>query len=176
MRQQPIRRLGQLTAGLLAVGAVLGAVFLVGMRRKTPSVQRVVRLVNKAFWNPRSMKDAGTSGAYASVVHHVGRRSGAAYQTPVVPVKTEDGFVIALPYGTRADWVQNVLAAGRASIAYEGETYYVDRPEVVATEDVDVYFDGSERRTHRAFHVDQALRLYGVDAAMGSVHRTEVAT
>jgi deazaflavin-dependent oxidoreductase (nitroreductase family) len=95
-------------------------------------------------------------------VHHVGRRSGTTYETPVVPVRTEDGFVVALPYGPTADWVQNVLAAGRATITHEDETYEVDRPEVVPTEQVGHHFDDSTQKTHRAFRVDECLRLHDV--------------
>ncbi len=169
--ERPIRQLGPLLARLvvsvMVAGAVFSAVFVVGMRRKSPGLQRSVRRLNKAFWNPRSMESAGTPGAYASVVHHVGRRSGTAYETPVVPVKIEDGFVIALPYGKGADWVQNVLAAGRATIAHEGETYEVDHPQVVPTQQVDGYFSQADRRTHRVFGVGECLRLRGVGAATG---------
>ena len=163
--QRVTRRVGALIALLLLAVAAIGTIFVVGMRRKSPVVQRVVRRMNKAFWNPRSMETAGTPGSYASVVHHVGRRSGTAYETPVVPVRTDDGFVIALPYGTSADWVQNVLAAGRATITYEGESYEVDRPEVVPTDGVDVYLGDSERTTHRAFRVDESLLLHERGAA-----------
>jgi deazaflavin-dependent oxidoreductase (nitroreductase family) len=158
------RRVGALIALLLLAVASVGTVFVVGMRKKSPVVQRAVRRMNKAFWNPRSMETAGTPGAYASVVHHVGRRSGTAYETPVVPVRTEDGFVIALPYGTNADWVQNVLAAGRVTITHAGESYELDRPEVVPTHDVDLHFGDSERKTHRALRVDECLRLHDLDA------------
>jgi deazaflavin-dependent oxidoreductase (nitroreductase family) len=149
-------------------GAVLGAVFVVGMRTKSPGVQRAVKRMNKAYWNPRSMETAGTPGAYASVVRHVGRRSATVYETPVVPVTTEDGVVIALPYGDGADWVQNVLASGSATLSHEGETFQVDRPEVVPMEQVDAYFADAERRTHRMMRVDQGLRLRRVDSASGS--------
>lgn len=168
MMERLMRRLRSLIVAVFVVGliagAALGATFVVGMRAKSPAVQRSVRRMNKAFWNPRSLQTAGTPGAYASVVHHVGRRSGNPYRTPVVPVRTDDGFAIALPYGTRADWVQNVLDAGRATITHEGESYAVDRPEVVSTDEVDVYFGGSERASHRAFGVDRCLRLHTVDA------------
>lgn len=156
------------TARVLVIGgivgaalvAMLGAVFVVGMRAKNPAVQRRIRRVNKAFWNPRAMEDAGTPGAYAAVIHHVGRRSGAAYHTPIVPTPTEDGFVVALPYGTSADWVKNVLAAGNATLVHEGVTHAVDRPEVVPTAEVEGCFDQAERRAHKAMRVDECLRLH----------------
>lgn len=157
-------RLGLVAAGLAGLAATAAAVFVVGMRTKSPRVQRAVRRINRAFWNPRAMETAGTPGAWASVVHHVGRRSAAAYHTPVVPVKTDDGFVVALPYGRRADWVQNVLAAGRATLTHEGRTYEVDRPEFVPIESADDLFDDSDQTMHRVFNVAECLRLHIVDA------------
>jgi deazaflavin-dependent oxidoreductase (nitroreductase family) len=171
MRNPRNRRIVRLAIRSLAVGvvaaALLGVVFVIGMRTKSPVVQRAVRRMNKAYWNPRSMATAGRPGAYASVVDHVGRRSGTSFETPIVPVTTEDGFVIALPYGARADWVQNVLAAGEATITHEGERYEVDHPEVVPTDLVDVYFSESDQKAHRAFRVDECLRVRRVDLGAG---------
>ena len=48
------------------------------------------------------------------VVIHVGRTSGRRYRTPVnyFPAQDPDSLLVALTYGPRADWVQNVLAGG----------------------------------------------------------------
>jgi hypothetical protein len=46
-------------------------------------------------------------------------------------VPTTDGFLISLPFGEGADWLKNVLAAGRAGIDTRGETWTVAQPEVV---------------------------------------------
>jgi len=43
-----------------------------------------------------------------AVVHHFGRRSGAAYRTPVVAFDLDGSLVVALTYGPEADWVKNV--------------------------------------------------------------------
>src|SRR6267143_1895106 len=40
-------------------------------------------------------------------------------------------FVMKLPYGRNTDWLKNVLASGSATIVHEGNTYRVDRPEIV---------------------------------------------
>jgi hypothetical protein len=45
--------------------------------------------------------------------------------------RTQDGFIIPLPYGTRVDWLQNVLAAGQATVSAKGETHDVTEPEVI---------------------------------------------
>nr|WP_222854273.1 nitroreductase family deazaflavin-dependent oxidoreductase [Fodinicola acaciae] len=47
-----------------------------------------------------------------AVVVHRGRKSGATYRTPVNYFRTSHGYVFALTYGSEADWVRNVLAAG----------------------------------------------------------------
>ena len=39
-----------------------------------------------------------------------------------------DVFVVPLPYGTRVDWLRNVLAARRATIDAQGKTYNVVEP------------------------------------------------
>jgi deazaflavin-dependent oxidoreductase (nitroreductase family) len=48
------------------------------------------------------------------VVLHVGRKSGRSYRTPVNYFTADDPglLVIALTYGPKTDWVQNVLAGG----------------------------------------------------------------
>jgi deazaflavin-dependent oxidoreductase (nitroreductase family) len=143
---------------LLVITAVV-VVVIIGMRAKCEPILSAVRKVNRAFWNPRAMKTAGTAGAYASVIRHVGRTSGHAYETPVAAEPTDDGFVIATPYGAGADWVKNVLASGTATIVDEGVVYDVDRPEVVRMNLVESWFSAQDQRAHRLFGVDECLRV-----------------
>jgi deazaflavin-dependent oxidoreductase (nitroreductase family) len=135
------------------------AVFLVGMRTKSPAVLRGVRRFNRAVTNPIVLRSAGTPGASASVIRHVGRRSGRSYETPVGPYAVGDGFVIALPYGPGVDWVRNVMANGSATLVHEGRTVTVREPEVVSTALVLADLPQSEQRTLRLFAVDQCLRV-----------------
>jgi len=151
--------LATIVVGLLLVLVVVGILFLVGMRKKSPTVLRAVRRFNRAFTNPRQMKTAGTPGAYASVIRHVGRTSGRPYETPVGTFATDDGFVIALPYGSDPDWLKNVLASGSATIVAEGHTYRVDRPELVPTAVAAPHLPRSEQRNLRLFAVDQCLQV-----------------
>lgn len=142
---------------LLLVVVVIA--FLLGMRNKSPFVLRIVRRFNRAVVNPRQLRTAGTPGAYASVIRHVGRRSGRPYETPVGAFATEDGFVIALPYGSDPDWLKNVMAAGTATLVHEGSTHAVDRPELIATTAAAPYLPDKEVRNLSRFAVDQCLRL-----------------
>lgn len=158
-----IQRLATIIGIPLGVILLLGVAFMAGMRWKVPFVLDGVRRMNKAVLNPRQLRTAGTPGAYADVIDHVGRTSGKPYRTPIVTVPVQDGFVVALPYGTRSDWLKNVLAAGSATIVHAGSTYRVDRPEVVATRDVAAAFEPSERKTQNLFAVEQCLRIHTVD-------------
>ena len=147
---------------LVLAAAGVFAVFTVGLRRKSPLVLGVIRRFNRAYVNPRQ-RDAGTPGAYASIIQHVGRATGTSYATPIVASGTEDGFVIALPYGSQADWLKNVLAAGSATILHEGRSDAVERPELVPIAAADAYFSRGDRRAHRVFGTDQCLRVRRVD-------------
>jgi len=151
--------LGMLVVGLVIVVVVFGIAFFIGMRSKTPLVLNAVRRFNRAFMNPHQLKTAGTPGAYASVIRHVGRKSGRSYATPMVAYPTDSGFVISLPYGSDTDWLKNVLASGSATIVNEGETWLVDRPELVPVAEAAPYLPTKEQRNLRRFAVDRCLRV-----------------
>ncbi|MGI9646754.1 MAG: nitroreductase family deazaflavin-dependent oxidoreductase [Ilumatobacteraceae bacterium] len=154
-----LRALLRLVVLIVLTAIAIGVVFVAGMRAKAAPVQDAVRRMNRAVTNPRQMTTAGQAGSYASVVRHVGRTSGTVYETPVVAYPTDDGFAIALPYGRSADWMKNVLAAGSTSIVHEGETHDLDRPEIVPTAEISAHIPDREERTHRVFHIDEALLL-----------------
>ena len=123
------------------------------------TVQNSLRLFTRAM-RPLALRSAGQEGAGTSVVRHVGRHTGRAYQTPVIAVQRDDSFLIALPYGERTDWLRNVLDKGSATIVANGHAYEVDRPEVVPMADATSYFRPREQRMHRQFHVDSALQVH----------------
>ena len=152
------RAITRAAGSLVLVVSVTGIVFVTGMRAKSPPVVNGVRKLGRAM-RPLAIKWAGGPGASASVVHHVGRTSGRSYSTPVGAVPGDDGFVIALPYGLSADWLKNVLASGSATIAHDGSTYHVNRPEVVPLAAVQHQFSPADQRAHRLFGVDQCLRV-----------------
>ena len=108
---------------------------------------------------PIALKSAGKVGSSTSVIHHVGRRSGSNYETPVVAVEHEDGFLVALPYGEGTDWLRNVLANGKAEITTGGKRQPVERPEVIPISEATPYFRPKEQRLQRRFRVESALRL-----------------
>jgi deazaflavin-dependent oxidoreductase (nitroreductase family) len=125
----------------------------------------VIRRMNRSVTNPRVMRTAGTPETQTSVIEHVGRVSGRTYQTPVEIIDSPTGLLIALPYGTRADWVRNVLAAGSATVVTQGRRIGVGRPSIVATADVADLIPKRTMRMLRLFGVGQFLHLesHGTD-------------
>ena len=65
------------------------------------------------------------------VLTHVGRRSGKVYRTPLNVFRRADRVVFALTYGSDAEWVRNVLAAGECRIRTVGRDLHLVEPRVV---------------------------------------------
>jgi deazaflavin-dependent oxidoreductase (nitroreductase family) len=116
-----------------------------------PLPKRLARF-NRRVTNPVLRHVASWAPGFA-VVHHVGRRSGRTYRTPVNVFRREGRYVFALTYGKDSDWVRNVVAAGGCEI----ET----RRRIVALRDP-VLFHDEERRAVPA-PPRWVLGLAGVD-------------
>jgi deazaflavin-dependent oxidoreductase (nitroreductase family) len=68
------------------------------------------------------------------VILHVGRTSGREFRTPVNVFRHDAGYVVALTYGSHADWVQNVLAAGGCDLITRGARRRLAEPRIVHDE------------------------------------------
>jgi deazaflavin-dependent oxidoreductase (nitroreductase family) len=68
------------------------------------------------------------------VVVHRGRKSGREYRTPVNVFRGDAGFVIALTYGSEADWVRNVLAAGGCVLITRGRRHSLTAARLIHDE------------------------------------------
>jgi len=161
---QLLALLGAVILGL----AALATMFLAGWRAKSGLVLGPIVWMSKKVMNPMQMRSAGTPGAYASIVRHRGRISGTAYETPVGVVADGDAFLIALPYGSRAQWLRNVLAAGSATLVHEGAAYRVDQPELIALATVADRFSASDQVLFRWMRVDDCLRLRNAERTEAS--------
>jgi deazaflavin-dependent oxidoreductase (nitroreductase family) len=64
------------------------------------------------------------------IVVHIGRRSLRQYRTPVNVFRRGDCYIIALTYGSNADWVRNVLAHGGCTLETQGRTLRLSRPHL----------------------------------------------
>jgi deazaflavin-dependent oxidoreductase (nitroreductase family) len=156
----------------LALWAI-AMVYVLGIRSRSSTLRNAARRFHRAVGNPLQMRSAGAPGTYASVIRHQGRTTGRSYETPVWAAPTEDGFVIAIVYGSRTDWLKNVLASGAAAIVHDGDTYAVDQPEIVPMESARAYFPATLQRIHRRIRVDRCLRVRRVE--VGKTSAAEVA-
>ncbi|WP_232069355.1 nitroreductase family deazaflavin-dependent oxidoreductase [Mycobacterium saskatchewanense] len=75
--------------------------------------------------------DRGRRHSPYALLEHVGRHSGRTYVTPVGAFPFEDGFVIGLSYGADVDWCRNIMASGRAAVTWRGQTFRLERPEII---------------------------------------------
>ena len=143
--------------------AIIAAGFVLGMRTKSRLVQGPIIWMTKRFINPRQVRAAGSAGVSTSIVRNVGRVSGRVYETPVDAVPAGDAFLVALPYGTNAQWARNVLASGSATVVTGGREYAVDRAELVPMAGVIEAFPEGDRRGFRLLKTDTCLRLHRAD-------------
>lgn len=98
------------------LAATLAAYFLAGRAGRRGG--RLVAWINRQILNPIVLRLAGPLAV--SVVHHVGRRTGRSYRTPVFAEETGEGFIVGLIFGADTDWCRNVLAARGALIVHRG--------------------------------------------------------
>jgi len=154
------KRVGATIVGtLIGAAVVLLGLLVAGLRWQLGPVVDAVRRVNRSVTNPRVMRTAGSAQTQTSVITHVGRKSGRVYETPVDIISTTTGLLIALPYGTRVDWLRNVVAAGSATVVTRGDRVDVERPTIVATADVAALIPRRTLRTLRLLGVNQCLHL-----------------
>jgi len=135
-----------------------------------PRVRDAVRTFNRYVLNPVMLGLAGRRFWYASVIRHTGRNSGRCYRTPVVVKKVPGGVVVPLPYGTKVDWLRNVLAAGHATIDAHGRTYDVIEPRVIDARTAEPQLSARDRWVFRRAKVDNyvAFAVAGQPPTEGS--------
>lgn len=122
-------------------------------------LQDRVRYVNKRVVNPFTLRFAARPGVPYGAVRHVGRRSGRAYDTPVLVARSGDRFVVPLPYGTDVDWYRNVRAAGECTVAWQGRAFRADAPRLVAPAVARSAFPTGAHRLLGAAGAEQFVRL-----------------
>lgn len=117
------------------------------------SVTRVVKHVA----NPVIGTFAGRVPNFA-ILHHVGRRSGRPYATPINIFLRDGHYIIGLTYGPDTDWARNVLAAGGCEITTRGRNLRLTAP-VILTDRSAAWAPALARPILRLFRVDQYMRL-----------------
>ena len=105
-----------------------------------------------------------------ALVHHQGRRSGAAYATPVAIGRSRDGFVIPIPFGEATQWVRNVQAAGGCTVRWNGRDHVEVQPEIIDRAAAAAAFPAFARMVIFFAGLDQALT--GSCGSETQIHRT----
>jgi deazaflavin-dependent oxidoreductase (nitroreductase family) len=80
--------------------------------------------------NPVTRTFAGWVPGFG-ILTYPGRKTGTVYHTPINVFRKNDGYVFALTYGSGAEWVQNVLAAGSCGLRTRGHDIRLVEPELI---------------------------------------------
>ncbi|MGY1683315.1 nitroreductase family deazaflavin-dependent oxidoreductase [Geodermatophilus sp. SYSU D01176] len=94
-------------------------------------------------------------------VHHLGRRSGKEYRTPVKVFRSGEAYVITLPYGPNSDWVRNVLAADGCGLMTRGRYVQLTDPALVENDGLTA-LPVWARAMMSWLHTTTSLRLFPV--------------
>jgi deazaflavin-dependent oxidoreductase (nitroreductase family) len=143
---------------LAAAGVLFGRLVLVresGRRRLFP----VLRPLYRHVLNPNALRAAAHGETRWGVIHHIGRRSGAAYETPVDAQRTRDGVVICLVYGSGADWCRNILAAGGCTLTLDGADLALTAPRVIPMSVAEEQLSPERARRWRSLGIEHCLAL-----------------
>lgn len=110
--------------------------------------------VNKKLFNPKALEN----GKWP-VISHVGRSSGRVHRTPLDAYEVDGTFVFILVYGSRSDWVQNILASGSANLEANGEVVDLTSPRVISSDEAWQLLDGIAKPPPRFLNIDEYLQM-----------------
>ena len=118
-----------------------------------------IRHFNKSVTNKILIHICGKKFGHFVILTHIGRKSGKLYQIPIIAEPVKNGFVVALTYGRKVDWVENVLAKGSCFMLWKNKEYSLVHPEFIAKEDGVLAFPPPFRIGLRKMGVQYYLRL-----------------
>lgn len=110
--------------------------------------------VNKRVFNPRAI----ASGKWP-VLTHVGRTSGTTHHTPLDAHPVDGGYLFVLVYGSRSDWVQNVLAAGEARLQVDGTEVELTAPRLIGKDEAFQILPDNVARPPRLLRITEFLHM-----------------
>jgi deazaflavin-dependent oxidoreductase (nitroreductase family) len=110
--------------------------------------------INKRVFNPLELRRGERP-----VLAHVGRTSGRTYQTPLDAHRVDGGYVFVLVYGSRSDWVRNVLAAGDARLTIDGDEVALTKPRLIGDEKAWQVLPQDVKRPPRMLRITEYLRM-----------------
>ncbi|HEX6300031.1 MAG TPA: nitroreductase/quinone reductase family protein [Acidimicrobiia bacterium] len=130
--------------------------------------------INKRLFNPLAIN----SGKW-DVITHVGRISGEMHRTPLAASEVDGTFIFIVVYGSKSDWVQNILASGRATLDTGEEVVDLVEPRLIPGETAramigdQVTLPPSFLKVNEYLQMDIAARRSAHQAASpGTTHRS----
>lgn len=118
-----------------------------------------IRIMNKHVTNKLMIHICGKRFGHFAILSHVGRKSGKVYQTPIIAEPLTGGFVIALTYGKRVDWYENVQAQGGCGLRWKNQDYRLHNPQFIAPEEALLAFPRLVRAALRFNKIEYFLKL-----------------
>ena len=119
----------------------------------------IMRPLYKQVFNPRALEASARQQASWGVVHHVGRRSGRLYETPIDAQPTSTGVLIPLVYGAQADWCRNIQAAGGCTLTLAGKDFELTDPQVIPFGVAEPRLSAEKARFWRGIGIAHVLSL-----------------
>ena len=128
------------------------------MPMKQTTLDRI-RVINKHVTNKILIHISGKNFGHFAILSHRGRISGKLYRIPIIAEPIENGFVIALTYGKKVDWYENVMTEGGCSLYWKNKEYKLIHPEFIDKEVGVMAFPGIFRSGLTKMGIEYYLRL-----------------
>jgi deazaflavin-dependent oxidoreductase (nitroreductase family) len=125
-----------------------------GRIRLLPVLRPAMRMMN-----PRTIRAVERRQSPFGVLHHVGRRSGVEYRTPVAAARTSEGVLVPLMYGPGTDWCRNILAAGHCTLTFDGQELALVAPDVIRAAIAEPQLPADVRQRWLGHGIEQYLSL-----------------
>jgi deazaflavin-dependent oxidoreductase (nitroreductase family) len=118
-----------------------------------------IRVLNKHVTNKALIHICGKGSGHFAILSHTGRKSGKVYQIPIIAEPVRGGFMIALTYGKKVDWYENVKAKGGCSLRWKNKDYQLIKPQFVDKEVGVMAFPAIFRTPLRLIGIEYYLKL-----------------
>jgi len=112
------------------------------------------RHLNKTVFNPLAMKLGNPP-----LLTHVGRVTGATYNTPLDAYNVDGGYLFVLVYGANTDWVRNTLASGHARFTKGGREFDLVNPRLIGDDEAWQLLPDTVKGPPKFLNISQYLRM-----------------
>jgi len=118
-----------------------------------------IRILNKRFTNKILIHLAGKKFSTFAVLGHTGRKSRRLYQIPIIARRYRNGFVIAMTYGKKVDWYENIRVSGSCTLYWKEREYRLGNPVFLDPETGLLTFPGALQGILRRQGIEYYLML-----------------